>query len=66
MKIENVAKIVDNKVREVAKVFSQNSTALAREMTINIAIKDIVEAVETLLQEKETNDSPEVKSRSRK
>ena len=66
MNKQEVAKLVDYKIREVAKVFSQNSTPLAREMTINIAIKEIVEAIEQLLEEKMTNDSAEPKSKSRK
>jgi hypothetical protein len=44
---------IDKKVREVALVFSQNSTALAREMTLQMAIKDITEAMESLLTQKE-------------
>lgn len=66
MNKQEVAKIVDNKVREVAKVYSQNSTPLAREMTLNIAIKEIVEAIEQLLGGEMTNDSTEPKSKSRK
>lgn len=66
MNKQEVAKLVDNKVREVAKVFSQNSSPLAREMTINIAIKEIVEAIEQLLEGEMTNDSAEPKSKSRR
>jgi hypothetical protein len=66
MKKQEVAKLVDYKIREVAKVFSQNSTPLAREMTINIAIKEIVEAIEQLLEGEMTNDSSDPKSKSRR
>ena len=66
MNKQQVAKLVDNKIREVAKVYSQNSTPLAREMTINIAIKEIVEAIEQLLEGEMTNDSADPKSKSRK
>ena len=66
MNKQEVAKLVDYKIREVAKVFSQNSTPLAREMTINIAIKEIVEAIEQLLEGEMTNDSSDPKSKSRR
>jgi len=50
---QEIHKIVDKKVREVALVFSQNSTALAREFTLTMAIKDIIEAIESVPQVKE-------------
>jgi hypothetical protein len=50
---QEIHKIVDKKVREVALVFSQNSTALAREFTLTGAIKDIIEAIESVPQVKE-------------
>lgn len=53
MNKQNVLVTIDKKVREVALVFSQNSTALAREMTLQMAIKEITEAIESLLTEKE-------------
>jgi hypothetical protein len=53
MNKQQVLTTIDKKVREVALVFSQNSTALAREMTLQMAIKDITEAMENLLTQKE-------------
>lgn len=50
MNKQEVLTTVDKKVREVALVFSQNSTALAREMTLQMAIKDITTAIEELLE----------------
>lgn len=50
MNKQEVLNTVDKKVREVALVFSQNSTALAREMTLQMAIKDITTAIEELLE----------------
>jgi len=56
---EQIAKLVDKKVREVAQVFSQNSTALAREFTLTMAIKEIIEAIESLPKViEEKNDKP--------
>lgn len=58
MNKQEVLTIIDKKVREVAQVFSQNSTALAREFTLTMAIKEISEAMEMLMTEKgdTTND----------
>jgi hypothetical protein len=56
---QEINKLVDKKVREVAQVFSQNSTALAREFTLTGAIREIVEAMESIHQVKEEkNDKP--------
>lgn len=58
MNKQEVLTLVDKKVREVAQVFSQNSTALAREFTLKIAIGEIEEAIEKLLKkEVEPNDN---------
>jgi len=58
MNKQEVLNIVDKKVREVAQVFSQNSTALAREFTLKIAIGEIEEAIEKLLKKEEVvNDN---------
>lgn len=67
MNKQNVLVTIDKKVREVALVFSQNSTALAREMTLTMAIKEITEAIESLLTEKEEkNNENKQKQPSRK
>jgi hypothetical protein len=61
MNKQEVSTIIDKKVREVAQVYSQNSTALAREMTLKMAIKDIEEAIERMLtatQEIKTEEKP--------
>lgn len=64
MNKQEVLNTVDKKVREVALVFSQNSTALAREMTLQMAIKGITEAIESLTsQEKEEKNEPNKPSR---
>jgi len=52
MNKQDVLTVIDKKVREVAQVYSQNSTALAREMTLKMAIKGIEEAIESLLTTK--------------
>lgn len=57
MNKQEVLSIVDKKVREVALVFSQNSTALAREMTLTMAIKGITEAIESLTTQKEEDNN---------
>jgi hypothetical protein len=56
MNKQEVLNIVDKKVREVALVFSQNSTALAREFTLQKAIKEITEGIESLLLKEEAKD----------
>lgn len=60
MNKQEVLTVIDKKVREVAQVYSQNSTALAREMTLKMAIREIEEAIESLLttKEEDTNDKP--------
>jgi hypothetical protein len=58
MNKQEVLNLVDKKVREVAQVFSQNSTALAREFTLKMAIGEIEEAIEKLLKKEEAvNDN---------
>jgi hypothetical protein len=63
MNKQEVLTVIDKKVREVAQVYSQNSTALAREMTLKMAIREIEEAIESLLtaKEEDTNDKPKPK-----
>jgi len=66
MNKEQVLTIVDKKVREVAQVFSQNSTPLARELTLTEAIKGIREAIESLLSSEEKQTDAKSKSKGNK
>lgn len=44
--------LVEKKLKEVSQVFSQNSTALAREYTLVNSLSQIASALEELLPEK--------------
>lgn len=61
MNKQEVFTLVDKKVREVALVFSQNSTALAREFTLTMAIKELTEGIESLLPKEEKEEKPKSK-----
>jgi len=65
MNKQDVLNIVDKKVREVAQVFSQNSTALAREFTLTMAIKEITEGIESLLTQEENKVDKNCNSKPR-
>lgn len=66
MNKQEVLTLVDKKVREVAQVFSQNSTALAREFTLKIAIGEIEEAIEKLLKKEEVENDNKSKPKGTK
>jgi hypothetical protein len=64
MNQKDIFSLIDQKVREVAQIFSQNSTALAREFTLQNAIESIQELFSPQLPE--TPELPEKKEKPAK
>jgi hypothetical protein len=64
MNKQEIITTIDKMVREVSQVFSQNSTALAREYTLKNAINTITDLV--LRAVSEENNSNETSSKNTK
>lgn len=62
MNKDQVLKLIEDKIKNVSQVFSQNSTAIAREFTLQEAIKSIQEAFSTLSD----SNTPEEKKPTKK
>jgi len=64
MDLNTFKKLVDTQVNEVAQIYSQNSTALAREFIKENAIREIVQAVLELNIEDKKEDKKETKKKN--
>ena len=63
MDLKTLKEIVEKQVNEVAQIYSQNSTALAREFIKENAIREIIQAVLEVSEEIKKEDKKEAKKK---
>lgn len=63
MDLKTLKEIVEKQVNEVAQIYSQNSTALAREFIKENAVREITQAVLELSMKDDKQDKKEAKKK---